>query len=361
MEGKKKIIIIGIIGLLVALSLVINLSAYSAKKTLERERAGLQKENSLLARKIAEGEQIVRGLQEKINSLNKDLKNISQGKEEIQSRYSLLEQERAGLIEKLKAKEMEKPPVPEVKIVPQTDDAYWGEILKQKTDLELQLEKVRVELKALQGDNTQLQKDNRNLTYNQQVLDSLAQELVKEKNDRMSARKELESLKKENAMLKKELRVIISRKVKLDEKMDALQKDQAALQDRLAEMEIILKDKTSYVEDLKKQIEAQGQALPVQQKKEAVELPTIVVRPQAGASMQVATQQEFKIIAINRENGFVIIDAGIENGIGQGSVLHVYRDGKPIATLEAIQVRADIAACDIKQEIATIAIGDMVK
>jgi len=77
--------------------------------------------------------------------------------------------------------------------------------------------------------------------------------------------------------------------------------------------------------------------------------------------VQVTAKEEFKVIAINRENGFVIIDAGTENGISQGSVLHVYRDAKPIATLEAIQLRADITACDIKQEIAAIAAGDIVK
>lgn len=363
MEGKKKIILMGIIGIIVTLSLIINLSAYSAKKVIEREKANLQKENASLARKVTEGEQLSRRLQEKMSLLNKDLEKINQEKEEIQSRYSLLEQERADLIEKLKVKEEEKPPViQEVKVVPQTDSAYWGEILKQKTDLELQLANIRAELKNFQAGNDQLQKENRKLTYNQQVLDSLAQEFVKEKNDRMKIQNELNSLKKENTTLKKELRIIVNRKIKLDQKMDALQKDQAALQDRMTEMEIILKDKASYIEDLKKQIEAGGKTAVVpQEKKESVELPTIVVRPQAPATTQVNIQQEAKILAINRDNSFVIIDIGEDNGIKQGGVLHVYRENKPIATLEAIQVRPDIAACDIKQEIAPMAVGDTVR
>jgi len=362
MEGKKKIIIMGIIGMMVSLSLIINLSAYSAKKSMERERANLQKENSSLSRKISESEGAIKQLEDKLGLLNNNINSITQERDDIQSRYGLLEKERADLIEKIKAKEAEKPVVQEVPVVPPSDDNYWGEILKQKTNLELQLTNLRNELKSIQESNDQLQKDNRKLTYNQQVLDSLAQELVKETNERMKIQGELTAIKQENTTFKKELRVIVNRKIKLDEKMDALQKDQTSLKDRLAEMEIILKDKTSYIEDLKKQIESAQGVPPVPERKESVELPTIIVRPQAGASTQGSqSEKETKIIAINRENSFVIVDAGTERGVKVGDALHVYRDNKPIATLEAIQVRPDLAACDIKQEIIPIAIGDMVK
>jgi hypothetical protein len=66
-------------------------------------------------------------------------------------------------------------------------------------------------------------------------------------------------------------------------------------------------------------------------------------------------------MAVNRDNNFVIIDLGEETGINVGNSFQVYRDGKSIANIEAIQVRSDMAACDIKKETRPIKVGDIVK
>jgi len=57
----------------------------------------------------------------------------------------------------------------------------------------------------------------------------------------------------------------------------------------------------------------------------------------------------------------VIVDIGEDAGLKIGDVLAAYRDGKPIASLEVIQARRNIAACDIKKEDSPLKIGDAVR
>jgi len=102
--------------------------------------------------------------------------------------------------------------------------------------------------------------------------------------------------------------------------------------------------------------------------KESVNLPPIVVRPGAQefsteepAVISQTEAGEGKVLAINRENNFVVIDLGEAAGIKVGNTFHVYREDQPIATIQAIQTRRDIAACDIKQETETIKIGDTIR
>ena len=68
-----------------------------------------------------------------------------------------------------------------------------------------------------------------------------------------------------------------------------------------------------------------------------------------------------RILAVNRESNFVIIDQG-ENTVAKlGDIMQVYRDGNNIATIEVIQVRPNISACDLKKESQSVKIGDRVK
>jgi hypothetical protein len=68
-----------------------------------------------------------------------------------------------------------------------------------------------------------------------------------------------------------------------------------------------------------------------------------------------------KILAINRDNNFVVIDLGTSVGIKPGDKFQVYRDDSVIANLEVIQTREKISACDIKRETSPIKVGDGIK
>ena len=57
----------------------------------------------------------------------------------------------------------------------------------------------------------------------------------------------------------------------------------------------------------------------------------------------------------------MVVDLGEDSGIKLGDMLQVYRSGEAIGTLEVIQVRKPISACDIKKESTPIRIGDTVR
>ena len=63
----------------------------------------------------------------------------------------------------------------------------------------------------------------------------------------------------------------------------------------------------------------------------------------------------------NYRTGLIDTLPGEEAGIKNGDALRVYRSDRPIANIEAIQVRRNISACDIKKQGAVIKIGDTVR
>lgn len=393
MDKRMKLVIVGLIGILVV-SLLLNLQLTGSRQTAIRERDDLKRENDALAQKVEASIRDSRKLEDKINSLNLDLSRITQEKSEMQSKFDVLNKERQSLIEKLKEQKQVAVQAPAQQLAfkaPASEDAYWAGILRAKTDLEIQLESVRQALREAQISNEQLQREKnslalevstfnrereefkRQIEYNQKVMDGIAQDLVREKNDKFQIDEMMKAIKNENEALRRQLRNIDSSRNNMEDKFVALQKDNAQLDSRLKEMENILQDRMAQIESLKRQLDAArigggpaGAAVPAKPK-EAVELPPIVVRPQGSSGNVVApdvsgtSSTAGKILAINKDNNFVVIDLGFESGIKEGDIVQVYRDNDIIARLEVIQVRDKISACDIKKEVSPVKIGDTVK
>lgn len=390
MEQKAKFILIGLVGAL-TISVFFIFSFLTAKQTAERERDGLVADNESLKKQAQDSMQKVRALEDKIGSLNNQLEKINRDKAEVEKKYELANKEKQDLIEKLKARQAQpeaplaqKPTEQPPETVPQVNDAYWAGILKAKTDMEFQINNFRSELNNIRITNEQLQRDKsaleldynglkrdkedlkRQLAYNQKLLDSITQELVREKNDKIQIQDSFKPIKNENTLLRQQLNSLNNQKISLDRRLEQLRVDKAALEDKLKAAGIALTDKVSRMAEFKEQVEAitgQGVKEAPQQKNESVELPTIVVRPKAEPPSLDKTllRQEGSVLAINLENNFVIVDLGLDSGIKEGNALEVYRDSKSVATLEVIQARKNISACDIKKEITPIKIGDSVK
>ncbi|MDD5513366.1 MAG: hypothetical protein PHD09_06335, partial [Candidatus Omnitrophica bacterium] len=99
-----------------------------------------------------------------------------------------------------------------------------------------------------------------------------------------------------------------------------------------------------------------------QEQDDPVQLSPIVVRPQSDVSEQfTGPATTGNVVAVNRENNFVIIDIGEDNGIRVGDTFGVTdKTGKPVATLEVIESRSSISACDILKESGVIQVGNKV-
>ncbi|MFH1457958.1 MAG: hypothetical protein ABIG31_02180 [Candidatus Omnitrophota bacterium] len=395
MEKYAKFIVIGLIGFLL-LSVVLNLQTYNTKQGLQREKDRLFKENQQLAQKSDEDSQRARRLEDAMRRLKDDLNRLNREKEDFQNRFNLLSQEKEELIEELKSQELRigagQPERVPLAVVPSgmsaTEDSYWAGILKTKIDLEMQLGNLRSNLKTAQLNSEQLQREKtalqldlntfkrekedlqRQVEYNKKLLDSIAQELVRERNDKLKIQESITTLKKENDVLTRQLKSISNRRYALEKKVQELQDDKAAIERRFTELENKLTERVAMVNDLKVGLEElQGSGTRKERdgtsQKESVELPPIVVRPASGVPevriQEGTTVVGGKILAINKDSNFVIIDLGEEASVKIGDTFKVYRLDKTIANLDVIQTRKNISACDIKSEIVPLQIGDTVR
>ncbi|MDP2044559.1 MAG: hypothetical protein Q8K15_05265, partial [Candidatus Omnitrophota bacterium] len=171
----------------------------------------------------------------------------------------------------------------------------------------------------------------------------------------------------ENAVLSRQLKGLNNRKAVLDRKIQGLQDGKTTVEKRLSEMETMLTDRISQINSLKDELDAirSGKPLAALEKKprESVELPAIVVRSTQSSEKEKAEPPVFpgKILAVNPDNNFVVIDLGVSSGVKPGDAFNVYREGKSIGSIEVIQARSNISACDIKKMNAPLKIGDNIK
>lgn len=390
MENKVKFAIIGLVGLLLV-SFIIVLQITNSKQILEKEIEKLNTDNVNLSKEINNFSSERRSLQNRIDSLGSEMSKLESDKEDLNSKCDLLEKAKDSLIEKLKStagapkviqpvQQAEQP-----SYVPQKEDAYWAGVLKAKTDLEFQLEAMRAQLKDLESAGEKLQKEksmfqlditnltrekdalNHQLEYNQKLMDSISAELVREKNDKMQQQDELKVLKNENILLTRQVKNLTSSKGNLEKKFYEMEEKNKGLENKLTEMDTVLKEKMYLVENIKRQlVSAQKSMEVIGEAKDTVELPTIVVKPQSNTQdEQPVVNQSLapigKVLSVNRDNNFVIVDIGNNSGIRLGDTFQVFRSNSSIAKIEVIRMRDSVAACDIKQESTPIAKGDIVK
>ena len=382
MEQRTKFIIIGLAGLALAF-VVLYMGAINSKQLLARERDDLKNENAGLSGQLSKFQDDIRGYENKMASLNKELEDISRDRDDLQRKYELANKAKEELIKKLQSWE-ERPAQAPVSVQQELlagTDAYWAGILKQKTDLEIQLGNMRSGLKSTQINNEQLQRDKvaleldinnlrhetedlkRQLDYNKKLMDSLAQELVRDRNNNMQIQGSFKEIKLENTVLMRQLKSLNNRKVNLERKLQDFSEERLALQRRINELETMFKEKATQANELNKQLDAiRSGAKPETPLKESVVLPPIVIKPSGDASGQDSSSGlKGKIMALNRENNFVIIDLGESHDVKAGDSFQVFRGDRRVANITVIQTRQDISACEIKKETEPIEVGDTVR
>lgn len=379
MEQKIKFIFIGLIGIIV-ITAVFLFQAIGSKEAILRERDELKAENSSLASKAQKLENDLRDRQGRLDSMKADFDQLTKDKDELLKRLDVATKEKDKLVEQIKTQKAQAP-----EQMPQgvTSDAYWAGVLKAKTDLELQLGNVRNELRNIQISNEQLQREKagvemdlsnlkrdkeelqRQLDYNKKVMDGIAQELVRERNDKIQIQDSFKTIKNENALLTRQLKSLTNRKIDLEKRVQELRERKDTVERRVSEMETMLTDKISQMDQLKRQLDSiRSGAVSVDssEKKNSVELPPIVVRPSSTpAPDRNNGTARGQIIAINRDNNFVIIDVGEESGVKVGDNFQVFRDSKRIADLEVIKISKSVSACDIKQESTPVKEEDIIR
>jgi len=243
-------------------------------------------------------------------------------------------------------------------------------LLKENNDLKIEntslvnmASKLENDLKENQGKLGSLKAErDRGITE----LNELQKKFELAGNDREQLQDNLKTIRAQNDVLLQQLKSLAGRKEALDKKVQNLQEVKSTVQKRLNEMEAMLTDRISKIASLRNELDVikSGQAEDAGKvAKESVELPAIVVRSTLATVKEKAQIQVFpgKILAVNLDSNFVIIDLGSSAGANVGKVFNVYRQASQIGSISVIQARANISACDIKRMSTPLRIGDSIK
>jgi len=218
------------------------------------------------------------------------------------------------------------------------------DLKKAKKDVEEEKKALEFELKNTQTKIAELQ---RKIEFNERTIKILSEELYKEKEDKKKLAEQIEKFRKDNLELMREVKRLEGEKERLENSVVSLERENVKLSKKIERMQRLVKEKTAQLIDFIEGIEKKGKAKGKEKEAKEVQLPPIVVTPKTEAKILTEKGLEAKIIAVNTENNFVIIDAGEKQGLTAGMRLGVYREGVKIADLEVIETRAEIAACDI--------------
>ncbi len=252
-------------------------------------------------------------------------------------------------------------------------------ITEERNALESRIEEIQAAKVQLED---RLQKEQGKITTMTEALD-------KERAGRLSVAESLSEnfsrVKREKEALQSELSRVTQEKIELEQEMDQVRdrvqeinqkRDELATQVKEINqvLETRLREINQIRETYEKTIDETRQIVRVE--RDVVELPPIVVKgssPPPESTPETSTlavskepvigeAKNGKIVVVNRQHNFVVIDLGRDSGIEEGMRFHVFRDGQELGLLKVTEVRQKISACDVVKQIPPhqLAEGDLV-
>jgi chromosome segregation ATPase len=266
-------------------------------------------------------------------------------------------------------------------------DMFVAEMLKQRAGLEMEIDELKnniipkdqeisrlkaesagkdLRLSALQKEKASIRQKLKNT---EQVAQILSGDLLKEKN----ALNEDRAMSEKIAMENNALRSKISEFDDIAKEYNGLLAEKENMKTKIARLESDIEYKDREIDKIK--IALQKSAAMSQETRaeayhspEEVDLPPIVAQKTAKLTSpsleRISESSELKgrVVTINKEHNFVVIDLGKQDGINIGNKFNVYRGDAFLGSVEIIQARDRIAAADIKDltEGMSIEINDTV-
>lgn len=243
---------------------------------------------------------------------------------------------------------------------------------RQLEDISAEKRQFEYKVNLLTNELAKLNKEKEEV---QAKINDLTVELEKAKDAKLVLQENLEPVKSENINLKNQIDILNENRELLEKQLFELQDKNDGLEKKFNEVDALLQHKMSEIERITKQLvqarEKQSLSVP---EEPSVGLSPIVVRPSSQVQVKAPKQLEpipavreetkpiaGKIIAINKDNEFVVIDLGKTAGVKVNDEFKVYRGKKETASLNVIQVRESISACDIKKQLKPLKEGDRVR
>ncbi len=266
-------------------------------------------------------------------------------------------------------------------------DMFVANLIKQKVGLEVEIERLKNEiepknqvisrLKAESVDKdlklAKLEEEKnlveQRLKDSEQVAQIISNDLLKEKDVNKDDKKMSETIAMENNVLKYK----ISEFEEIAKEYNSLLAEKESMKVKLARLESDMEYKNQEIDKFKtalqeSTVKSQETRAEAYHSPEEVDLPPIHAQKTAKLTTpsleRLGEKLELKgrIVTVNKEHNFVVIDLGKQDGINIGNKFNVYRGETFLGSVEIIQTRDRIAAADIKdlKEGLSIEINDTV-
>ena len=252
-------------------------------------------------------------------------------------------------------------------------DMFVANLLKKKVGLEVEMQRLKSEaapkdqeismLKAQTADRdfkmAKLQEEKnaieQKLRDSEQVAQILSSDILKEKD----LNKEDKTVSEKIAMENNSLKSKVSEFEEIAKEYNSLLIEKDSMKTRIARLENDVESKNQEINKFKVAFQ-EGAMKPQEiraetyQRPEEVELPPIVAQKTAKLttpSLERIGEKaglQGRIVTVNKEHNFVVIDLGKQDGIDIGNKFNVYRGQAFLGSIEVIQARDKIAAADIK-------------
>jgi chromosome segregation ATPase len=266
--------------------------------------------------------------------------------------------------------------------IPIGSEDQWAVVLKEKASLEVKLNDLTKELSEKSVEVLNLKQSNadlkleldglrhttneldRDIKFKADMINNLSVELARTKNDKKAASERVAELNSDNSGLRQELKKLVSAKGSLEKSIVRLSDEKNTIEKQLVGTESMIQSKINEIWEIKDSLDQSIQSTKIKPSANEVELPPIVVSSDGKTDANYSTAVagiDGRVVSVNDESNFLIIDVGENSGLRLGDTLSVYRDSKYIARVEVIQLRKDIAAADIKDQWSQVKIGDAVR
>ncbi|MFC1645963.1 hypothetical protein ACFL2Y_02160, partial [Candidatus Omnitrophota bacterium] len=354
---------------------------------LTRDLSAALAKNRSIANGIKKAEEKGKELQQEIERLKERLELTASERDSFLDKIQNLIEDKSKMQKSLDREKVrtdvqrgEETAVPTVYSPSSSQEAFWADVLRQKADAELELEGVKEQLKEItykanelsrQRDTIKLELKNavqqkedlvRQASYNEKLAKALSEDLVREKSDKEALIGQLDKLRDDGRQMRMRIKDLENTKTTLYKKIDNIERERNALKSKLVQTESIVSARVGEIVKIKSDLERfQAKDIStVVPGSRTVELSPIVVVGRQDTGKSALTG---RILSVNKENDFVVIDLSQNSGVNVNDRFNVYRNNKFIASIVVIQMRKDISAADIVETAVgrDIKVGDIVK
>ncbi|MCD6133955.1 MAG: hypothetical protein J7J25_00270 [Candidatus Omnitrophica bacterium] len=361
-------------------------SLISAVQQLNSDKDSLREENTALKRKISDYKSQNESLSSRLEEVTRTLNNLQAERDNFRGQVDSLQEENQNLRQQLSQLRSRisqvslgtaKKKISTAGVSGAASDKYWQDVLRERAELKVKVKDLKKKVEGLLLKISKLKEEKSQVTvelsglkkekadwqskldFNNRTIDLLTKQLIRERERSRKVLEEFDSLRRDNINLRSSLNLANAQKEKLLARLKEIDDKKDILEEKVKNIEMILKQKSMELESLQDQLSSALSSAKSTSEEKSVELPPIVVSPEGSfvsSSASESTSQDWlskspslegKIIAVNQKDKFVIIDLGKDAGLKVGDRLEVKRAGKKIASLAVIETRKDISACDI--------------